>query len=140
SGVRFLVLLQFYAALQEHLAGELVRVALAVDHAGNAGIDDHLRADDAGLVRAVERGVLNGHAQLRRLDDGVLLGVDGVAKLVPRARGDALLFAHALAALNAGADARGRAVVAGGEYALVFDDHRADLAVGLIAAGPGGDE
>ena len=91
-------------------------------------------------MRAVERGVLNGHAQLRRLDDGVLLGVDGVAKLVPRARGDALLFAHALAALNAGADARGRAVVAGGEYALVFDDHRADLAVGLIAAGPGGDE
>ena len=85
---------------------------------------------------AVERRAVDVHAQLGRLNDGVLLRVHRVAHLMPRAGRNPELFAQALAALHAGADPCGRTVVAGGHHALILDDHRADLALLLIAARP----
>jgi len=64
------------------LAGEVVGVGLFVDDFNDAGVDYHLGADDARLVGAVERGVLNADTELGRLYDGVLLCVDGETQLV----------------------------------------------------------
>ena len=89
---------------------------------------------------AVERRSVDIHAQLGRLNDGVLLRVDGVAHLVPRAGGNAELFAQAFAALHARFHARRRAVIAGGHHALILDDNRADFSLFLIAARPGRNE
>ena len=62
--------------------------------------------------------------------------MDGVAHLVAGAGRNAQLFAQTFAALDTGLHACGRAVVAGGEYALFLYYDRADLPVGLIAACP----
>ena len=66
------------AGLPEYFLCELVRIGVGVHHADNAGVHDHLGADDAGLVRAVERGAFDADTQLGSLDDGVLLGMDRV--------------------------------------------------------------
>src|SRR5512139_4221105 len=70
------------AGLLEQLARELVRVALGEDHCADPRVDEHLRADDAGLGGAVERRAVDAHAVERRLDDRVLLGVQRAAQLV----------------------------------------------------------
>ena len=67
----------------KHLHGKLVGIAFAVNDPFYAGIDYHLCAYDAGLVRAVKRCTLYGYAKLCRLYYGVLLGMYGIAKLVP---------------------------------------------------------
>lgn len=116
------------------MGGEVVGVGLLVDDFADAGVDDHLGADDAGLVCAVESGAVYADAELGGLDDGVLLCVDGEAQLVPGAGGDAQISAHAFAFLFAAFDAGGGAVVAGGYDALVAHDDGTDVSVWLIAA------
>ena len=70
----------------------------------------------------------------------ILLGMNGVAKLLTGAAGDAHLVAHTLALVAAVEDAGGRAVVARGEDALVLDDDGADGASFSGAARPCRDE
>lgn len=60
-------------------------------------------------------------AVARRLDDGVLLGMQAAADLVALAAGHAELLTQA-AGLGAMAHAGGHAVVAGGQYAAVLHD------------------
>lgn len=59
------------------------------------GVGQHLGAQDAGGVGAVDGGALKVDAVLCRLDDDVLLGVDRPADLVAGARGDAVLVTQA---------------------------------------------
>ena len=76
--------------LLQEIQRPFVRVGLLVDYLGNAGIDHHLGAEDAGLVGAVERCPLDADAVQCRLNDGILLGMHRPAQLVARARGHAL--------------------------------------------------
>ena len=87
-------------------------------------------------MRAVQRAALDGNAQLGRLQNGVLLGVDSVAYLRARAGFNVELAAHAFAALLAGFESCGSPVVARGHDALVLDDDGADAASLHVAAGP----
>ena len=88
---------------------------------------------------AVHGCAFDGYAKLSRLNDGVLLGMDGVAQLVSCAGWDVQRAAHAFALFGAALYAGGCSVVAGGEYALILNYYRADMAVFLIAAGPAAD-
>ena len=106
--------------LFKELKGELVGVAVLVNHPAYAGVYYHLGADDAGLVGAVKRRLVNRYAQPRRLDNGVLLGVDGKAQLVLGAAENAQLFPEAFPLLDAAFDSRWCPVVARGDYALVL--------------------
>ena len=74
----------------------------------------------------VERGALDRHPVDGRLDDRVLLGVDGAAQLVTLSRRDAELLAQAADVEAVRRVARG-AVVAGGEDALVAHEDGPDL-------------
>ncbi len=116
----------FHPRLLQEIQRRPVRIALLVDHLGDAGVDHHLGAEDAGLVGAVEGGALNADAVQRRLDDGVLLCMHRPAQLMAGARGHVLASAaHAVAVLQACRSA----VVAGGEDALVFHKERAQACV-----------
>ena len=106
-----------------HLLGQFVRIALLDDDPLDAGVDDHFRADDAGLRRAVQRASLDAAAHAGRLDDGVLLRVQAPAQLVHLAGGHVELLAQA-AGLFAVPDALGYAVVAGGDDAVILYDDR----------------
>ena len=67
---------------------------------------------------------------------GIVFGMDGIAKLVPCARRYVQLAPHTFAALHAAFHARGRAVIARGQYALVLHYYRAYFPVFLVAACP----
>ena len=125
---------QLHARFLEYLVGEVVRIGMRVHHPGNTGIDDHFRADHAGLVCAVKRRAVDADSELSRLYDGVLFGVYGVTKLMLFAGRDIKLLAQALAFFLAAFDARGRAVVARGQYTFVSNDDGSDAAVFLKAA------
>src|SRR5512140_1800446 len=90
-----LILRDLEARFSEHFLGKLVGVAVFKDEVLDACVDDHLGADAAGLVRAVEGGAVDVRPVLGRLDDRVLLGVEPAADLMPLARGDAELFPEA---------------------------------------------
>lgn len=135
-----LKLLDGDAGFREKFAGEFVGIGIFVDYARDAGVDDHFGADGAGLMGAVKSRSVHGDAEFRRLDDGVLFRMDGVAKLLTGTAGDAHLVAHTLALVAAVEDAGGRAVVARGEDALVLDDDGADGASFSGAACPCRDE
>ena len=69
-----------------------------------------------------------------RLDDGVLLGVEGPAEFVPLAGGDAELFTEA-ADFQAVLDARRCAVVARGQDPLFPDEDGTDVTAEAGAPG-----
>ncbi len=69
--------------LGDHFACQFIGISFTVDHSGNAGVDEHLCADDAGHCGAVQGGAIDIGAMLGGLNDGVLLGVQATAELVP---------------------------------------------------------
>lgn len=79
----------------------------------------------AGLRGAVQDGTLDGHAVARRLDDGVLLGVDTAAQLMLLSGGNAELLAQA-ADVEAMRKPRRSSVVSAGDDALVVNQDGAD--------------
>ena len=108
---------QRHAGLAQEGARLRIGVVAGVDHAQDAGVDDHLGAVEAGLMGDVDRAAVDRHAVQRGLDDGVLLGVQ---------RAHAVVVHDQTADVRAVGQAHGRAVVAGGQDALVLDDDRAD--------------
>ncbi len=79
------------------------------------------------MVRAVEGRPLDADPVQRRLDDGVLLGVEPPAELMAFAGGDVVLLPEA-ADLQAVAEPRRGAVVTRGEDPPVADQGGADAA------------
>ena len=132
--------LQLNLRFLKNIQREGVRVALLIHDTADASVDNHLCADAAWLVRAVKRRAVDGNAKFRRLNDGVLLRVDGVAEFGARARLNAEPVAHTLAALAAGFEARRRAVVARRHDALVLHNDAADTPPRTVAACPSGDD
>ena len=57
------VLFQFYTGFIKDFKRELVRIAFLKDYALYSRVDDHLGAQAAGLMSAVERCSVNGYAQ-----------------------------------------------------------------------------
>jgi hypothetical protein len=118
--------------LRQHLFRETVAV-IAPDHdPDDAGVDDHLRADDAGVVRAVEDRPFYADPVQRRLNDRVLFGVESPAELVALAGGDMVLFAEA-PDFQAMAESRGGAVIACGEDPPVANQRGADTSPDTVA-------
>jgi len=71
------------SGLLKSLDGQLVGIAAGVDDPAQAGIDDHLGADEAGLMRGVEVRPLDADAVQSSLNYRVLLGVQPATQLVP---------------------------------------------------------
>ena len=97
------ILKQFnrYARLFKYLQREFIRIANSVDNAPNTGVDDHLRANNAWLVRTIHGSPINRNTQFCSLDDSVLLSVNRIAKLVTGTGCDAQRAPHAFTFLNA---------------------------------------
>ena len=45
----------FYLGFFEHSGGQLITISIADNYSDNAGIDDHLGANNTGLIGAVKR-------------------------------------------------------------------------------------
>ena len=135
-GFQAVVLLQANSRFVKQLHGKLVGIAVLVHYALYACVYYHFGAYHAGLMSAVQRGAFQHYAQPRRLNYGVLLGVDGIAKLQTGAAGNIVFHTQTLSPFLTAFYPFGGAVVAGGEYAFVFDDYRPYLSVRLVAAGP----
>ena len=113
---------------------------MLVDNAHDAAVDDKARANGAGLVRAVKGCAVHRDAEFCRLNDCVLLCMDGIAFFCASAALYAKPIAHAISFVTAVEYACGRAVVARGENAFVLDDDRADRAALPCATCPGGNQ
>ena len=61
----------------EKLAAVIVEIAARIDHALDACVDEHLGAGQTGLVGNVGGCAFAADTVQRRLDDGILLGVEG---------------------------------------------------------------
>ena len=114
----------FNAGSLHHILRQLIGIRISVDDTLDAGVDEYFGANHAGLVGAVQRAAVDGYAVVSGLHDCVLLGVNAAAQLVHLPGGHVELFPQA-ADDGAVGQAFGRAVIAGGDYLLVFDDNRA---------------
>ena len=121
-----IVLYQFDPRLLQHRFGQGIGVTFLVDDLLNARIDDHLGADDAGMVRAVKSRTTNRNAVVSCLDDGILFRMQAPAQFVAFPRGDAKLLAQA-ACIEAMFQSRGSPIVPGGQDFLVLHKNGADL-------------
>ncbi len=123
-----------YLGLGKQGTGLLVEgVLFVVDNLFNPGVDDHLRAGEAGAERHVDGGIFRGDTVIGGLREAILLGVgaDAVAEAASRGRGARATRATAVHAIL---DATRRAIVAGGDDAAVFDDDSRNAATGAVAA------
>src|SRR5262249_46490513 len=93
----------------------------------DARVDEHLEAVDARRVCDVDVAVADARAVLRRLRDGIDLGVDAAeAVLLDLAAGCGRAVDQAAHVETVRQPGR-RGVVAGGENGLVAHDHRSQL-------------
>ena len=76
---------------------------------------------------AVEGSAGNGDTHDGGLDDGILFGVECAAVFMAFAGSEAHAFAGAAAEIIAVSHARRRAVVAGGDDAVILDENGADV-------------
>jgi len=88
-------LLDSYLRFFQHLPGQGVGVPLLKNDLLDSCIDDHLGADDAGMVSAIKRGSPDPHPMIGGLDDGILLCMEPAAELMSFPRGDAQSLAKA---------------------------------------------
>ena len=130
---------QFHIGFFQDCLGKFIGIFPFEHNTLDARIHQHFRTDDTGLQGDIDGRTFCADTDLCCLNDGVLLCVYGIAQLMACAGGDVELAAHAFALFGAALYAGGCAVVAGGEYALILDYYRADMAVFLIAAGPAAD-
>ena len=124
----------FNPSLGKKSKSSIVWIALVVHHTGDLGVDQHLGAQDAGLVCAVEGGSFYAHTVKGSLDYGVLLGVNGPTELVASAAGHSFAGTSGLVAVL---EACGRAVVSCCQQPLVLDEECSHLV--SKAGGPLGD-
>ncbi len=118
--------MHFDSRFLEEVDKRAVVVFAETDETLDFGIRQHLGAQDAGSMRAVNGAALDADAVQGCLYDGILLGMDSAADFVPFPRGYIQLvpetpqFETILAA-------GGSAVVSGGKDVLVFNRHRSDV-------------
>ena len=115
-----------YIGLGEQSLGEIVNVSFGIDHFLDPCIDEDLGTHGTGICGRIDRAILDAHAEICRLNDGVLFRMDPSAEFVPGTRRDLHLFPDASEGL-AVLGTLGRSVVSGGEDALVLDDDRTHL-------------
>ena len=81
--------LDFYFRFSQHLSRQGIGVTLFKNDLLDSCIDDHLRADDTGMVCAIKGGSLDTHPMIGGLDDGILFCMEPAAELMSFPRGDA---------------------------------------------------
>ena len=113
------------SARREELFSELVGISASDDYALNAGVDYHLGADAAGLVRDIYRSAFYAVTECRDLDDRVLFGVERSAKLMSFARRHVEFFSKAATLFGAVWDTSWCPIIARSYDVTVFYDDRA---------------
>ena len=77
------------------MPGQGVGVPLLKNDLLDSCIDDHLGANDAGMVCAIKGGSPDPHTMIGGLDDGILFCMKPAAELMSFPRGDASFLAKA---------------------------------------------
>ena len=67
----------------EHVSCRSVGISFFYNYTFDISVDKHLCAQDTRLIRAVKSAARYRYAEIRRLDDCILLSVDSSAKLMP---------------------------------------------------------
>ena len=88
-------LFDFHPRFFQHLLGQGIGIPLFVDDPLNPSIDDHLRTDDAGMIRTVEGGSPNLDSVIGGLDDRILFRVEPAAEFMSFSGGDAEFYSKA---------------------------------------------
>jgi len=126
----------FSARFPEKLFGKFIRIRMGHIDGSDFGVDDQTGANAAGLMGAIEHRVSGAGAIETSLDDGVLLRVHTPAEFMVLSGGHILLFPQATH-IGAMSYTFGTAVVAAGEYLVVFHEDSAYLAAQTSAASGG---
>jgi hypothetical protein len=79
----------------EQVPGKVVRVTFLIHNGRYTGVDDHFRADDTGVIGAVENGSLGSYSVKSCLDDSILFGVESPAQFMTLSRGNVQLVPKA---------------------------------------------
>jgi len=114
-----------------------IRIPILIDHLLNSCINDHLRANNTRMVRAVKGRSPDLDAMVGSLDNRILLGMKTAAELVPFSGRDPLFLAEATD-IQAVFHPGGSSVVTGGQNLLILDEDSPHLPP--QASGPLGDE
>ncbi len=122
-----LILCYFDARFLQHLRRQGVGIAVFEYNVLHARVDDHLGADAAWLIRAIERRAVNIRSMLGSLDNRILLGMETSADFVPLPGRDSPLFAET-SAIETMLNTRRCAVIARGKNIPVLHDHGTNLA------------
>ena len=115
-----------YPRLSEEIPEGIISVFAKAHKAFYLGVDQHLGTEDAGGVGAVDGAAIKADTVERRLNDAILLGMDGAANLVTGAGWDILRIPEA-AQFEAVFQSGGSAIVAGGQDMLIPHGHRTDM-------------
>ena len=81
------------AGFLKHLHREFIGIAVLEDHTTNSAVNDHFAANGAGLMGAVDGAPFYADAELRRLNDCILFGVNGITEFMASAARDIQLAA-----------------------------------------------
>lgn len=112
--------------LGKELDKGIVGVFAEADEPFDTGIDQHLGAENAGRMGAVEDRPFEAYPVERCLDDAVLLGVDGPADFMTGAGGDVVGVPQAAEFQTVFKTGSGT-VVSGRQNVLVFDGYGSDV-------------
>ena len=104
--------------LPEELAAVFIKIIPGIHDTFDPGVDQHFGAGEAGLMRYIGGRAFAAYAVERRLDNGILFCVE---------RADTMPVNHEMPDFIAMGQACGRAVVAGGEDALVAHQHGTNM-------------
>ena len=88
-------LLNFDSGLFQHLHRQDIRIAILIDHLLNSCINDHLRANNARMVRTIQGSSPDLDAMVGSLDNRILLGMKAAAELVSLSGRNSLFLSEA---------------------------------------------
>lgn len=111
-------LYQRYTCFTQKSAAVFIWVQASVDNPFDPCIDDHFGTREARLVRHINHTAPGADSVQRRLDDGVLLGVE---------RSDTVPVYNQMSDIVTVGQACGRTVVSSCQDAFVAHDHRANV-------------
>jgi len=115
-----------YPRLSEEIPEGIISVFAKAHKAFDPGVDQHLGAEDAGSMGAVDGATFNADTVERGLNDAILLGMDGAANLVTGAGRNTQRVSEA-AQFETVFQSGGSSIVTGGKDMLIPNGHRTDM-------------
>jgi len=122
------------AGFTDHFTSQFIGITLGIDDGGDAGIDQHLGADDTGHIGAVQCRTIDVDAVPGGLDDGILLGMQTATEFMAFAGRNIKPFPQTTGVV-AMADTGRHSIITGSQDVPLLDQNGADLPAQTGGAG-----